>query len=53
MRRDIAELVTCDAIAALDGWERSRGASLEVYIAKALGMPVHCAYELANAGVLV
>ena len=48
MRRDIAELVSCDAVAVLAGWEKSRGASLEVHIAKALGMPVYCAYELAE-----
>lgn len=38
MRRDIAQLVTCDAIALLPGWERSRGAKLELMVADALGM---------------
>lgn len=39
LRRDIAHLVTCDAIALLPGWKKSRGAKLEKYIADALGMP--------------
>lgn len=38
MRADIAELVTCDAIALLPGFERSRGARLERHIALELGM---------------
>lgn len=40
LRRDIRELVKCDAIAVLSGWTRSKGARLEVHIAKELGMPV-------------
>ena len=39
MRKDIAELVTCDAVALLLGWSNSRGATLERHIASALGMP--------------
>ena len=46
MRQDIAQLVTCHAIAVLPGWRRSRGASLEVGIAQALEMPVHEAAAL-------
>lgn len=38
MRADIAQLVTCDAIALLPGFERSRGASLERHIALQLEM---------------
>ena len=48
MRADIAQLVTCDAIFVLDGWQCSRGASLEVHIAKALHMPVIAAAELTR-----
>lgn len=40
MRKDIAALVTCEAVAVLPGWGRSRGAALEVHIAVALNMPV-------------
>lgn len=40
MRRDIPMLLTAQAVAVLPGWEQSRGATLEVTIARALGMPV-------------
>ena len=40
MRRDIAELVTCEGIFMMPGWEWSRGASLEHHIAQQLGMKV-------------
>jgi len=38
MRADIAQLVTCDAVRLLEGWEGSRGASLEAHIAHNLDM---------------
>lgn len=41
LRRDIAALVTCDAIALLPGWEHSRGAQLEYAVASGLDMDVH------------
>lgn len=46
MRRDIKLLVECEGVACLPDWERSRGASLEVHIARALGMDVMCAHAL-------
>ena len=49
MRADIAELVKCDAIFMLAGWEESRGASLEHGIAVALGMTIE--YEARVAGL--
>ena len=40
MRRDIAELVKCDAICLLPGWEQSKGATLEHHIAERLEIAV-------------
>lgn len=40
LQRDIQYLMTCDKIAVLPGWKKSRGANLEVYIGKALKYPV-------------
>lgn len=49
MRQDIAKLVTCDAVALLPGWEKSRGATLEHHIAQQLGMPCCPADEIPPA----
>ncbi len=38
LRWDISRIVTCGAIYLLPGWETSKGAQLEVYIGKALGL---------------
>lgn len=46
MRRDIAALVTCDAIVMLPGWENSKGATLERHIAERLGMTICTAEQL-------
>lgn len=40
MRRDIAALMECDGVATLWDWKESRGARLEVHIARELGLPV-------------
>ena len=42
MRRDLPRIAKCDAVVVLPGWQRSRGASLEVDIATRLGMPIMC-----------
>lgn len=41
MKKDIAELLTCDGVALLPGFSNSRGARLEVVIAESLGIQVH------------
>jgi len=41
MRRDLSNLVLSDSLCLLPGWQRSKGASLEVYVAKALGIPLY------------
>jgi len=46
MRADIRELVTCDAVYFLPGFDKSRGAQLERHIAKALGMGLMYADEV-------
>lgn len=46
MRRDIAEMMNCDFIAVLDGWEKSKGANIEVYIARNINMPIVSAITL-------
>lgn len=38
MRRDIAALVTCDAIAFLPGWQNSVGARIERKVARWIGL---------------
>ena len=38
MRVDLAQLLTCDTVAMLDGWNSSRGACLEHRVAMDLGM---------------
>lgn len=38
IRRDLKGLLQCQKITLLQGWEKSRGASLEVMIAKELGL---------------
>jgi hypothetical protein len=41
LRRDIREEMRCKAIATLPNWKKSRGARLEVYIARKLAWPIH------------
>lgn len=41
LRAGLAQLIRCDGVALLDGWEHSGGARLEVNVAATLGMRVH------------
>lgn len=38
--RDLRELLGCDCIAVLPGWQKSRGATLEVYVGWRLGFSI-------------
>lgn len=40
MRRGLTELLTCDGVALLPGWNKSRGAQIEWKLAADLGMPL-------------
>lgn len=53
MRADIAQLVTCDALALLPGWLNSRGATLERHIAHCLGMRIFMVADLIGVQVSV
>lgn len=46
MRADIKQLVDCDAIAMLPGWEQSKGATLERLIAVGLGLQEFALFDL-------
>ncbi|WP_454949047.1 DUF4406 domain-containing protein [Capnocytophaga leadbetteri] len=40
MLKDIADLLQCKAIYMLQGWQYSKGACIEHYIATKIGMPI-------------
>ena len=51
MKGDIPQLLTCDTVALLPGWERSRGAQVEARLAGDLGIRVmEMAELLAEVG---
>lgn len=45
LKEDLRELMTCDAVATLDGWWGSKGANLEVHTAGVLQMPIRSVDE--------
>ena len=45
MRRDLPYLLECDAVCVLPNWQESKGASLEVHVAKAIGLPIYVFQE--------
>lgn len=46
MRQDIKHLMDAHAVAVLPNWEKSKGARIEVNLAKSLGMQIIDAYTL-------
>ncbi len=49
LREAVKQVATCDGMVTLAGWEDSKGAQLEVHIAKELGLIVTPFTELAEA----
>lgn len=47
MKRDLPAVLNADFVAVLPGWENSQGATLEVTVARACGLPVLWAGNLA------
>lgn len=46
MRRDLRALLDCDALALLEGWQKSAGAHLEMHVAHRIGMEIVIAREV-------
>lgn len=40
LRNDLVAMLTCDTVALLPGWQRSRGAQLEQHVAHRVGMEI-------------
>lgn len=49
MRASLRDIADCDGIATLHGWGESRGAALEVHIARSLDLPVRPLSEWIGA----
>lgn len=50
LKRDLKELLSCDALCLLPGWEESKGARLEVIVALQLELPL---FRLTESNQLV
>lgn len=54
MRSDLIELLSCDKLALLPGWENSKGVHLEMDVAHRVGMPICMAADLLiEAGMTI
>ena len=48
MARDLPAVCQSEAVAVLPGWEASKGAQLEVHVARTIGLPIVDAHDLAR-----
>lgn len=46
MKRAIPKLLSCHRVALLDGWNKSRGARLEIHIAREVGIRIETLLEV-------
>lgn len=49
LHRDINFIFHCDGIVVMPGWETSKGARLEVYVAKSVGLPIYSVESLLTS----